>query len=147
MWPGIVILHLWHACFLLRHSKLRPEVQYRSEIRRNSDSRRRAWTSSQKLAINSSFICKQSAFSIRRSFHYPGTVSPKLAKQSIITCSFQGRPISFFPHSSYKNLSAARLSYHCSVAWTGLGCFTQLLPLGLWHPREQYIYQNHHHLQ
>lgn len=86
MWPGIGILHFWHACFLLWHSKLRPEVKYRpsniTEIYRNSNSRHRAGTSSQKLAINSSFICKQSAFSIRHSFCFPGTVSPKLAKQA-----------------------------------------------------------------
>lgn len=32
------------------------------------------------------------------------------------------------------------------IVCAGLGCTTQLLPLGLWHPCEQNIYQSHHYL-
>lgn len=63
---------------------------------------------------------------------FSGTVSLKLA----LTCTFEGRPVSFFSH---KILSARRLHCHCSVGWTGLDCFMQLLPPGLWHPCEQCI--------
>lgn len=51
-------------------------------------------------------------------------------------------PVSFKEDQSlfsHKILSTRSLHCHCLAAWTGLDCFVQLLPLGLWHPLEQHI--------